>query len=171
MYYVKKNSKYPDFKGGTREDLEKYIRDIDPQKRITHFTRQELLDTRKAERLIETGVSAEKKPVKDTIRDKAIKAELRRQEKTRLADEKKTAKDTRPITNPNYKRWLKNPGRMDLKGIDTESHNLIRGEINKRLRAAKAKGFKVGMKGAHPYRKEKGETRRSLLNGRFMKRR
>lgn len=171
MKYVKKNSAYPDFKGGTREDLEKYIRDIDPQKHIKHWVREELLDTGKAERLIEEGIPTAEKPVKDTIRDKAIKTELRRQEKIRLRDEAKTAKDTRPITNPNYKRWLKNPGRMDLRGIDTASHNLIRGEINKRLRAAKAKGFKVGMKGAHPYRKEKGETRRSLLNGRFMKRR
>lgn len=169
MFYAKKKLGGKDFK--SKADLEEYIKDSDPQKKIKHWVRQEILDTGKAERLIEAGLPEAKKPVKDLLKDKAIKAELKRKDAARASDESRTAKDTRAITNKNFKAWKKNPGRFDLRGIDTASHTLIRGEINKRLRAARSKGYKVGMKGNHPFRKEKGETRRSLLTGRFMKRR
>ena len=84
MFYAKKKLGGKDFK--TREELEDYIKDSDPQKKIKHWVRQEILDTGKAERTIEAGVAPEEKPVKDTIRDKAIKAELARKEKNRHAN-------------------------------------------------------------------------------------
>lgn len=169
MYYAKK--KLGSFQGKTKEDLEDYIADSDPQQKIKRFVRKELVDTSRAERVITevTPVVLEKK--RDKVAEAAVDAELKRKKRARAADESKDAKVIKDLTKQNLKRWKKNPGRFDLRGIDTRSHNLIRQEINARIRKAKRAGFKVGgVNTPQPYRIEKRGTRRSLVNGRFMKR-
>jgi len=167
MFYAKKKLGAKDF--ATKEDLEDYIKDSDPKKRISNYTRQEILNTSRAERLLEAGLGKEDKPVKDTITAKAIKAELARQANARASDEKKTAKRVTPITNATFKAWKKNPAKFDLRGIDTATHTFIKDEINKRLAKARAAGYTVGTKGVDAYRQERGNLGRSLITGRFLK--
>lgn len=165
MFYAKKKLGGKDF--ATKEDLEDYIRDSDPQRKIKQWVRKEILDTSAADRAITAPPEIPDK-VKEKIVQKAVDAELKRKKRARAADEAITAKTVKPITDENFKRWLKSPGRFDLRGVDTKSHQLIKNEINQRIRDARAKGFKVGMKRNEPYRKEKGESRRSLITGRFI---
>lgn len=159
MSYAKK--KIGDFTGTTKEELIDYIKRSDEQNRISRTFRDIITDTNRAEQLLKNN--------KETLKEKAVQAELRRKIIARTTDEAKTAKRVTTINKETLTSWKKNPGKFDLRGIDTATHTFIKDEINKRLRAAKAKGYKVGMKGVEPYRKEKGETRRSLITGQFLK--
>lgn len=55
--------------------------------------------------------------------------ESRRPKISRIRDESKTAKDTRPINKKNYLRWRKAVSRRDLSGIDTKGARLLRGRL------------------------------------------
>lgn len=169
MHYARKKLGDKEFE--TKEDLEDYIADSDPQQKIKRWVRKELVSTSRAQRLI-TEEPVVPKKVRDKVAEKAVDEELKRKTRARVADEAKDAKVIKPLTNENFRRWKKNPGRFDLRGIDNVSNNLIKAEIRKRIAKARGSGYKVGgVNTAEPYRREKGASRRSLITGRFLKRR
>jgi hypothetical protein len=54
------------------------------------------------------------------VKGEADRIEQRRGARGRRMDEKRTAKDTRPVLPKNVRVWAKRPGKMDLQGIDTK---------------------------------------------------
>lgn len=56
---------------------------------------------------------------KEYLALKAKELESSRSKRSQKADEKQKNKRTLPLTKENLEKWKKNPGRYDLKGIDT----------------------------------------------------
>lgn len=158
MSYAKKNIGDP--RVSNKEELEDYIKESDRKGAISGKLRRELLETRGANRLLEES----------SIKEKAIQKELSRPQRQRAADERKTAKTVKEINKKAYDSWKKNPGRFDLKGIDTKTHSYIRAEIRRKVKKNLNKGYKLERKGLQFYRLENdGKRARDIITGRFVK--
>lgn len=66
----------------------------------------------------------------------AHRFEDRRLKRSRLRDERVTAKNTKRVTMSNYRNWRRAPSRSDLRGVDTRRRRAF---TNKRLYDARTK--------------------------------
>ena len=151
----------------TKEDLIQFLKDMDRRDTLDRTMHKSL--TRQNKNLISVLVDTREAEKYYDSTDAAIVKEFSRSMKSRTADEATTAKTVKQPTTENYKLWRKNPGALDLKGIDTKTHTLIQRESRARIARAKAKGLTVKGTLANPYSVEKRNRRRSLLTGRFIK--
>lgn len=56
----------------------------------------------------------------EELKARALVFELRRKRASRVADESKTSRVTRPVNRENYRKWRRTYRRTDLQGIDTK---------------------------------------------------
>lgn len=91
----------------------------------------------------------------------AQRFEKKRPLKSRIPDEKRTSRRTRPATRINIRRWKRNPQRSDIRGIDTKLAITTRKRqniITKKDISLRNKGIRVNIniRGIKQYRDNKG---------------
>lgn len=134
------------------EDAKRWILEMDKiasrvngtDRRITDFVAGIAADSRRTSQIVSGALKvSDRGAVFNTLQGKAVRTELDRGVRARRIDEAKTSKRLLTLRRENFKRWVKNPGRFDIEGIDTETHELIKGRIRDKTEKWRRQGLKV----------------------------
>lgn len=170
-HYIKQTPSWlSKFKGKNQQDLREWLlNELSPgakggKRRIQNNFVEELLETSGAQRFLD-----DRAEVLSSLQQQAVKSELSRSAPQRLADERVTAKDLRSINKESLRSWRADPGRFDLRGVDTRTKTLLSSYISNKIREKTAAGYTVKRYNGVPGYLDKQQRVRSVLTGRFIK--
>ena len=133
------------------EDAKRWILEMDriatditgSDRHISDFAAGLASDSRRTQQIIGGAIKIGAPATFTKLQSKVLGVEFGRGVKARRIDEAKTSKHLLKLRKENVGRWARNPAKFDLEGIDTKTHELIRGSIRDKTAKWVGRGLNV----------------------------
>lgn len=133
------------------QDAKQWILDMDKiasrvtgsKRHVSDFAAELASDSRRATQIVQRQLEIGRPAVFTQLQGKVLSKELNRGVKARRIDEAKTSKNLLKLRRENVGKWARNPSKFDIEGIDTATHELIKGLVRERVAKWQGRGHNV----------------------------